>query len=38
MKGLIEENSPSAGFSLGPEEYHNQVFTKGPLVVGLSID
>lgn len=35
---LVEWNSPGAGFSLGPEEKHNQVFTKGPLEVGLTID
>jgi hypothetical protein len=37
-KGLIESNSPGTSFSLGPEEQHNQVFTKGPLVVGLTVD
>jgi hypothetical protein len=36
MKGLVEWNSPGAGFSLGPED--NQVFSEGPLVVGLTID
>jgi hypothetical protein len=29
---------PGKGFSLGPEEWHNQVFTKEPLVMGLTID
>ena len=38
MKGLVEWNTPGACFSLGPEEQHYQVFTKGPLVVGLTID
>jgi hypothetical protein len=37
-KGLVERNYPGAGFSIGPEEQHYQVFTKGPLVVGLTID
>jgi hypothetical protein len=38
MKGLVEGNSPCARFSLVPEEEHYQVFSKGHLLMGLTID